>query len=66
VIVAGALALTGVIADIIVGFPGETEADFEETLTAVAEVGFDDAFTFKFSPRDGTLPQELRQPASPR
>jgi tRNA-2-methylthio-N6-dimethylallyladenosine synthase len=52
--------------DIIVGFPGETEADFEETLTAVAEVGFDDAFTFKFSPRDGTpatrLPPDLEVP----
>lgn len=40
--------------DIIVGFPGETDADFEDTLTAVREVGFDDAFTFKFSPRAGT------------
>src|SRR5688500_10110707 len=40
--------------DVIVGFPGETDADFEETLGAVREVGFDDAFTFKFSPRDGT------------
>jgi tRNA-2-methylthio-N6-dimethylallyladenosine synthase len=40
--------------DIIVGFPGETEADFEETVSAVRQVGFDDAFTFIFSPREGT------------
>ncbi|MEP6549813.1 MAG: tRNA (N6-isopentenyl adenosine(37)-C2)-methylthiotransferase MiaB [Gemmatimonadales bacterium] len=45
------LALT---TDVIVGFPGETDEDFAETLTAVEAVGFDDAYTFKFSPRDGT------------
>ena len=40
--------------DIIVGFPGETDADFEETLSAVSEIGFADAYTFKFSSREGT------------
>ncbi len=40
--------------DIIVGFPGETEAQFEETVTLVREAEFDDAYTFRYSPRDGT------------
>jgi tRNA-2-methylthio-N6-dimethylallyladenosine synthase len=40
--------------DFIVGFPGETEADFQATLTLVREVGFASAFAFKYSPRPGT------------
>jgi len=45
------LALT---TDLIVGFPGESEDDFAETLELVDEVGYDGAFTFVFSPRSGT------------
>jgi tRNA-2-methylthio-N6-dimethylallyladenosine synthase len=60
------LALT---TDLIVGFPGETEGDFAETLEVVEEVGFDGAFTFVYSPRAGTeaaalpdqVPEEVKQ-----
>jgi len=44
--------------DIIVGFPGETEDDFQQTLRVVAEARFDQAFTFLFSPRPGTAAAE--------
>jgi tRNA-2-methylthio-N6-dimethylallyladenosine synthase len=46
--------------DLIVGFPGETEAQFEETLSLVAEAAFDDAYTFRYSPRPGTPATRLR------
>jgi tRNA-2-methylthio-N6-dimethylallyladenosine synthase len=46
--------------DIIVGFPGETEAQFEETLTLVTDADFDDAYTFKYSVREGTPAVRLR------
>jgi len=45
--------------DFIVGFPGETEADFESTLRLAREVGFDASFSFVFSPRPGTPAAEI-------
>src|SRR5205085_3022831 len=45
--------------DIIVGFPGETDDDFERTLEVVAEAEYDSAYTFLFSPRPGTEAGEL-------
>jgi tRNA-2-methylthio-N6-dimethylallyladenosine synthase len=52
--------------DVIVGFPGETEEDFEQTLSLCEQVAYDGAFTFVFSPRRGTeaatLPDQLPHP----
>ena len=52
------LALSG---DFIVGFPGETDADFQATLDLVARVGYAQAFSFKYSPRPGTPAARLAQ-----
>jgi len=56
----------GLTTDLIVGFPGETEADFEDTLSLCREACFDNAFIFKYSPREGTpaatMPGALPRP----
>jgi tRNA-2-methylthio-N6-dimethylallyladenosine synthase len=48
--------------DLIVGFPGETEEDFQQTLSLVTEAGFVSAYAFKYSPRPGTAALKLREP----
>jgi tRNA-2-methylthio-N6-dimethylallyladenosine synthase len=58
-----------VASDFIVGFPGETNADFEETMKLVEDIGFDSSFSFMYSPRPGTpaaalpdqVPLQLKQ-----
>jgi len=50
--------------DIIVGFPGETEAEFEDTLDVLEQVRFDALFTFIFSPRTGTPAADLPDPVT--
>ena len=64
----------GITTDIIVGFPGETETDFEATLSLAREVQFDNAYIFKYSPRRDTpaaampdqVPQEIREERNQR
>ncbi len=50
--------------DVIVGFPGETYEDFQQTLSLIREVGFTSLFTFIFSPRKGTPAAEMDDPVS--
>ena len=50
--------------DVIVGFPGETEAEFEETVTLIRQVRYDALFTFIYSPRPGTPAASLPDPAT--
>jgi tRNA-2-methylthio-N6-dimethylallyladenosine synthase len=64
----------GLTTDIIVGFPGETEEDFEQTLALAREARFDNAYIFKYSPRKdtpaaelpGQLPQEVKEERNAR
>src|SRR6202012_5730206 len=64
----------GITTDIIVGFPGETEDDFEQTLSLCREVEFDNAYVFKYSPRRDTpaadmpdqVPQAIREERNQR
>ena len=54
----GYLPGVGISTDIIVGFPGETDDDFEDTIDVMNQVNFDSAYTFKYSPRKGTKATE--------
>jgi tRNA-2-methylthio-N6-dimethylallyladenosine synthase len=64
----------GISTDLIVGFPGETEADFEDTLSLCEQVGFDQAFIFRYSPRRDTpaaalpdqVPDEVKEERNQR
>jgi tRNA-2-methylthio-N6-dimethylallyladenosine synthase len=58
----GARRAISITTDIIVGFPGESEADFEETLSLMEEVRYEGAFTFKYSPRPNTPALSMADP----
>jgi tRNA-2-methylthio-N6-dimethylallyladenosine synthase len=51
--------------DIIVGFPGETRQDFDQTLTLLKEVRYQNVYSFRFSPRPGTHASQLEDPLGP-
>ena len=55
-----ALDLPAFTTDVIVGFPGETEKDFEQTMKLIEDVGFDFSFSFVYSPRPGTPAADLK------
>ena len=65
-----AIPAIGLTTDIIVGFPGETEEQFQDTLSLMREVGYDSAFTFIYSPRTGTgaakMPNQVPEDVSSR
>jgi len=60
----GAIPELSLSTDIIVGYPGETDAEFEATSRMMDEIGFDHAFLFKYSPRDGTRAFKLEETVS--
>ncbi len=60
----GEIPHIGLSTDIMTGYPGETQKDFEDTLTLVKQVEFDSAFTFSYSPREGTPAFEQKETLS--
>jgi len=58
----GQLPETALTTDILVGFPGETESDFRDTIAMLEKVGFDDAFLYRYNPREGTAACTMKDP----
>lgn len=55
-----AIPTVGISTDLLIGFPGESEADFEKTLDAVRKIRFDDAFTYYYNKRSGTVAANMK------